>query len=129
MDKFINKVIKVEHACIFNLLNNKNKVTVTTIKPTQPYFKGKGEHSVNELEKMCQQYKDYISYINSQPKEEVDVWEAKCKALLESHNELLNELIEVCSDYNTMWDADEPKSSTAKTVVRLTNLINKAKNI
>lgn len=34
----------------------------------QPFFKGKGEHSVNELEKICQQYKDYVSYINSQPK-------------------------------------------------------------
>ena len=44
----------------------------------QPYFKGKGEHSVNELEKMCQQYKDYVSYINSQPKAiDNNVWDEK----------------------------------------------------
>jgi hypothetical protein len=42
----------------------------------QPYFKGKGEHSVNELEKMCQQYKDYVSHINSQPKAiDNNVWD------------------------------------------------------
>lgn len=44
-------------------------------EPKQPYFKGKGEHSVNELEKICQQYKDYVYHINSQPKVEDNIWD------------------------------------------------------
>ena len=50
--------------------------TIDVEEVQQPYFKGKGEHSVNELEKMCQQYKDYVSHINSQPKAIYnDVWD------------------------------------------------------
>jgi len=55
--------------------------------------------------------------------------EAKYKELLDSHNELLEEIIEVRSDYATMWDADDPKSYTSKIVIRLDNLINKAKEL
>lgn len=51
-----------------------NSIDVEEVQ--QAYFKCKGVHSVNELEKMCQQYKDYVSYINSQPKAiEDNVWD------------------------------------------------------
>jgi hypothetical protein len=53
----------------------------------QPYFKGKGEHSVNELEKMCQQYKDYVSHINSQPKAiDNNVWDEFAKEYSQLHS-------------------------------------------
>lgn len=74
------------------------------IKPTQPYFKGKGEHSVNELEKMCQQYKDYISHINSQPKEEVDVWDEAANKYFNSDgcNNDANELLRFFKQHYTL---------------------------
>ncbi len=38
---------------------------VKETEPEQPYYKGKGEHSVNQLEAICSQYKEYVSFLNS----------------------------------------------------------------
>lgn len=35
--------------------------------PEQPYYKGRGEHSVSQLEAICKQYKEYVHFLNSRP--------------------------------------------------------------
>ena len=45
--------------------NSVHKSIKVEEKPKEPYFKGKGEHSVNELEKICEQYKELVHYFNS----------------------------------------------------------------
>jgi len=55
----------------------------TPATPSQPYFKGRGEHSVNELEKICEGYREYVGYLKTpatrSPSAPAELKLAECK--------------------------------------------------
>jgi len=92
------------------------QVTRKEILHPQPYYKGRGEHSVNELENICDQFKAYTSYLNGE-------LTAQKEKLLDTSIELLEALEEYLyvSGYNyqesTAFKKAEAAINKAKTII------------